>query len=913
MATLTVGPTGTYPSIAAAMAAALPGDTIQLEAGYQGETATITVENLTFTGNATNTGFTITLGAGIVEITWFPTGGGNTFLGNTGNNSIFASNGGNTIDGGLGFDVMNGGNGADRIISGVGNVAEVSVNGGGGQDTLVIDRSTATAPISVSSPFGPPVVTDVLGTWTYASIERIEFTGGSGDDVAAAAGILRGNGGNDILRLAQENSGPNLAYGGEGDDRLTGVGELFGEAGNDILTGEFGVLFLSGGDGNDTISTSATHASIDGGAGQDLATIFTDNGNHTISIANSSVLQTFAGGQTLVGIEQISLTLGSGNDTITGGDLMDTLLGNAGNDVLNGGGANDRLVGSTGNDVLDGGDGADELTGDSGGDILRGGAGDDILVQGYITLIDGPDHYDGGTGTDRIYLQPFSAVDETISLADPSVVQTLSNGSTFVNIEQIDIVSGLGNDRITGGALADGLNGGNGNDVLDGGLGADGLNGGAGDDTLISGIGNTVEAGMIGGDGIDTVIIDRTGGNSPLNWRAWFIQGVEIFRITGSEGNDVWTASLLDDVLIGNGGQDLLEGGGGNDLIEGGAGNDVLDGGLGVDTASYASNSAAVFVQLQLQGTVQHIGAAGSDTLRNFENLLGSAFDDVLFGDNVANTITGGAGNDTIEGFGGDDILDGGDGRDTVSYQNATGGNVAVSLLGAANGGAGNDTVLNFENIVGSVFNDVLFGNDVANELLGGSGNDTINGGLGNDILQGEAGNDTAAYTYAAVGVTVTLGAQGIAQNTTGAGLDTLTGFENLAGSGFNDVLIGDANVNLLAGGDGADILNGGGNGDILAGGAGADFFILSAAADSANAAPDIITDFLSGTDKLDLRAFARTGDGIAVSTSGVYTVVSIDVGNNGSIDSRVLLANNAAIATADILLAPAAEGWLIG
>ena len=74
------------------------------------------------------------------------------------------------------------------------------------------------------------------------------------------------------------------------------------------------------------------------------------------------------------------------------------------------------------------------------------------------------------------------------------------------------------------------------------------------------------------------------------------------------------------------------------------------------------------------------------------------------------------------------------------------------------------------------------------------------------------------SYEHAAAGVTVSL-AVTAAQNTWGAGTDTLSGFENLTGSAFNDVLTGSSGVNVLIGLNGNDTLNGGGGADTMIGG----------------------------------------------------------------------------------------------
>src|SRR5207237_882660 len=135
----------------------------------------------------------------------------------------------------------------------------------------------------------------------------------------------------------------------------------------------------------------------------------------------------------------------------------------------------------------------------------------------------------------------------------------------------------------------------------------------------------------------------------------------------------------------------------------------------------------------------------------------------------------------------------------------ATGVTVDLNLQGGAQNtiAAGSDTLIGFENLIGSALSDTLTGDGNAN---------IIEGGLGNDILAGGLGNDTASYAGAAAGVTVSLALQGAGQNTVNAGTDTLSGFENLQGSGFNDSLTGDANANTLTGGAGDDTLNPGAN-----------------------------------------------------------------------------------------------------
>ncbi|HWI81046.1 calcium-binding protein [Ramlibacter sp.] len=309
--------------------------------------------------------------------------------------------------------------------------------------------------------------------------------------------------------------------------------------------------------------------------------------------------------------------------------------------------------------------------------------------------------------------------------------------------------------------------------------------------------------------------------------------------LTGTSSADQLRGGAGNDTLLGAAGDDLLEGGPGDDWLQGGSGSDSLDGGAGLgDTADYSDAPGAVGVNLWWN--VQTGDAAG-DSLTNIEHLTGSAFDDALFGNEFGNSIAGGAGNDTIYGLSGNDTLSGGTGSDWLdggsgaadfaSYADATAAVDADLGIGSATGGAGSDTLVNIEGLIGSAFGDRLNGDDWDNILRGGAGNDTLNGGAGDDVIaggsgddaiQGGIGSDTADYSVAgsASGVVVDLVA-GAASG--GAGSDTLGGIENVVGSGFGDAITGNAGPNFLDGRAGDDLLTGGAGRDSFVGGEGND------------------------------------------------------------------------------------------
>ncbi len=198
-------------------------------------------------------------------------------------------------------------------------------------------------------------------------------------------------------------------------------------------------------------------------------------------------------------------------------------------------------------------------------------------------------------------------------------------------------------------------------------------------------------------------------------------------------------------------------------------------------------------------------GADGNDTLENIENVIGSAFNDTLTGNSLANSLRGGVGDDTI---------DGGAGVDFALYNLASSG-VTVTLTdrvngvtgGTSSGTDGNDTLRNIESIIGSQFDDVLTGNSENNGFNGGRGNDTLNGGVG---------LDTAFYSDATGSVTVTLRDNGTGFSSGADGSDTLVNIENLFGGEFDDTLTGNRLANSFLGRGGNDKIDGGGGFDTV-------------------------------------------------------------------------------------------------
>jgi Ca2+-binding RTX toxin-like protein len=187
-----------------------------------------------------------------------------------------------------------------------------------------------------------------------------------------------------------------------------------------------------------------------------------------------------------------------------------------------------------------------------------------------------------------------------------------------------------------------------------------------------------------------------------------------------------------------------------------------------------ASAVALVAVLLMLPATAD---AAVPRCFGKRATIVGTRRADVLKGTTNADVIVGLAGGDVIKGLGGADRICGGKGTDTLI------------------GGSGNDLM------VGDVGNDTMRGGAGSDAFFGGAGSDTFNGGTGID--------DLVSYFFAPSAVQVDLAA-GTAAG--GEGTDTVTGIEDIEGSGFDDSLTGDMAWNFFYPGAGNDTVVGGGD-----------------------------------------------------------------------------------------------------
>ena len=345
---------------------------------------------------------------------------------------------------------------------------------------------------------------------------------------------------------------------------------------------------------------------------------------------------------------------------------------------------------------------------------------------------------------------------------------------------------------------------------------------------------------------------------------------------TGTAGADSLLGTSGNDTLTGLGGDDTLDGSTGADSLVGGAGNDL-----------YIVDNAGDVVTEAL--------SAGTDTVRTtlLAYTLGANVEALIFsgvgnfggtGNTLANSITGGAGDDTLNGGSGADTLVGGAGNDTYVVDNtgdvvtedpASGiDTIRVSLASyslAARPNVENLTYTGTGNFSG-------VGNGLDNVLNGAAGADTLDGGIGADTLVGGAGNDTYLIDNAGDVATEAASAgtdtvrTGLVAYALGLNLENLvfTGLGNFSGTG-------NALANSITGGAGDDTLDGSAGADTLVGGAGNDTYIVGSAnevvTEAAGAGTDTVRTSLSsytlGTNLENLTfvgsgSFAGTGNTLA-------------------------------------------------
>ena len=817
----------------------------------------------------------------------------NILTGNDANNGLNGGVGNDTLFGGAGHDDLIGGAGVDSLVGGIGNDNyEVNL-----KTTGVAGTATAVASLE------DIIVESALIT---GGIDAVVLTGSANlikaSTIILAAGLenLYAEGTGSTKLNLTGNAAANDITGNDANNIILGLGgsdTLVAGAGDDTLNGGVGADVLSGGDGNDTYISELVLITVAPGqtkAGTLDSYVTDTSGIDTIKYSgavNAVNFETFDLSQ-LTGYENIDISAtGATKLNLTGNDADNTLTGNLANNILTGGAGDDTLIGGAGRDSLSGGADNDSLDGGLGIDTMEGGLGDDVylvdMIGNVVTGIGG---------------------DITTELADEgndTVITKFTSSLTsaqFANIENLTL-TGVAAINATGNAVANTLTGNDGANILDGGLGADTLSGGKGNDTYVVNESGDLVIELLSiaqGGGVDLVksaitftlsatnLENLTLTDGSANGGAASIDGTgNQFKnvITGNAGNNILIGGLENDTLFGGDGADQLDGGRDNDSMVGGNGDDIYTVDSFKDIVVESNAVAAVggtdIVNVAIE-IVQGIYTLGKNienaTLTNSVvfSLIGNGLNNVLTGNNFANFIDGGAGADTIHG----------------------GNGTGSSLFG----GDGNDSV------------------------IGGTGVDTIEGGAGNDALDGGSGavGNWLSYFNSKAAVTVDL-SNTSAQNTMGAGTDTLLNFANLYGSKLGDDLTGNSANNIIQGYIGNDVVAGGLGNDILTGDAGNDQLFGEDGNDELRGG--VGSDTLDGGAGIDNVNYIGSTAGVKVSLSLVVAQNTIGEGTDtlinlenvyGSNFKDVLTGNNEAnvlsgVAGNDTLFGGAGDDTLIG
>ncbi len=473
---------------------------------------------------------------------------------------------------------------------------------------------------------------------------------------------------------------------------------------------------------------------------------------------------------------------------------------------------------------------------------------------------------------------------------------------------------------LKGGAGSDYLIGGDGNDKLDGGLGTDAAEGGLGNDTYFLGSASDIAL-EAADEGVDLVQ------SSDFGIDLARYGAVENGIVLGSASVGLF-GNALDNALSGTSGDNVIDGRTGADLMTGGLGNDtyIIDtfGDQVTELANGGTDSIQSSVTVSLRSGVTIEPIPGLDivlnAMLNVENitLTGNQAIDA-FGDQFVNSLKGNGAANLLDGGGGADKMTGGDGDDTYVVDDSqdeifefSGGGtdtVRSSVLGLDLTSVRFDGIENAE-LRGSL---ALFltGDSGRNLLIGNSGSNRIDGGGGGDTMIGGAGNDTFVIKdglFDEVIEEVSGGTDTVESATASLGLSSFANVENARLTGAANLsLAGNAGANTLIGNDGNNVLTGGGGSDRLTSGLGNDDFRYFSSGDSALSARDVITDFLAGSDDIDLSALATAPNSFTFRGTSAFagsgqqvrffqtkstnsTTVEVDSNGDGSADMAITL-----------------------
>jgi len=798
-------------------------------------------------------------------------------IGGAGDDILYGEADNDMIMSGKGNDFMVGGDGDDNYIyyrgDGVDTILDVSTAMEGNsllfgdiyyediQGKVEVDDNEVIIRIGNGDEIHLTGIDPETGLPTSHVVDVIGFADGKAityqDLLAGNNPVIRGTEGDDFIEgssldnIMEGFSGNDTIYGGDGNDTIYGGDGndiVYGGRGDDTLHGGSGrnTYYYFPGDGSDTVyDNGVLYGPIDnvisfgsgispGGLKLRLGSLLIDLGNEGDSIRipefnpqdarANPVIGTFefADGTILTYDELIDrgfdLDGTTGDDVITGTNVVDRINamgGNddissgAGDDVLTGGRGDDSLAGGEGNDtyVFNLGDGVDTIT-----DLSLPSEGNTIIIGDGITKNDlsfvrddGFLAINVGDNGDAIQLLNFdqdeingSLVVRTLEFADgtqmnltdllnraPVVVNPIDNQTTMEDsVFLFTIPSDTFHDSDAGDSLAYSATIADGT-ALPAWLTFDSAT------MTFAGVPTNDDVGMLS----LTVTVTDTAGTSVSS----------DFKIEVLNVNDVPVvpAPILDRTIQGN--EPFTFAVPANTFRDVDAGDTLtytatladgtsLPSWLTFDAATRTfsgtpTNNNTGLLSLRVTAT-DTSGALAADEF----NLTVERNAEVIYGTNHFDFISAGNNDTDIYGLGGMDIIWAGNG------------------------------------------NDAIYGGDGIDILLGNGGNDILDGGACADLMTGGAGDDTYIVdNWLDVLVENYNGGTDSVQSSVTYGLGAnmenlqLTGTEAINGTGniLNNILSGNVAVNTLTGNDGNDTLDGNAGNDGLSGGNGSDTYLF--------------------------------------------------------------------------------------
>jgi Ca2+-binding RTX toxin-like protein len=573
-----------------------------------------------------------------------------------------------------------GGSGNDSINT---DTAAGTVNGGGGIDHWQANLAALTT--NVVFTLGATTAIAAAGLTSILGLERITLTTGSGNDNVTGGGesdSITTGAGNDLINAKTRMPGAaplDFVDGGAGADTLIvdasaetlGV-QLFaggaprfsvrsdsGNVGVDAFNVE-NIRFTAGA-GDDVINTDTAAGTVNGGAGVDhwQANLAALASNVAFTLGTTTAIAA-AGLTSILGLERITLTTGSGNDNIVGGGRSDSITTSAGNDTIDAGA---RIPGGLPFDFVDGGVGSDTLIVNASAETLgvqlfaggaprfavrsdsgrfgvdafnvervqfTGGAGNDVINTDTAA-----GSVDGGGGIDHWQANLAALATNVVFTLGTTTAIAAAGLTSLLDLERISLTTGSGNDNVIGGGQSDSIVTGGGNDIVNvrtripGPSPLDFADGGAGSDLLIvDAAAETLGVQLFAG-GSPTFALRSDSGEFGADAFSF-----ERVRFTGGTGDDNANGAANNDTIATGAGDDSLSGGAGNDTLTSTSGNDVFFGGLGADQMTCGAGRDLFDYDLAVQSSA----ANGIDSISDFS----AAFDTFDLSGIDANSLAGG-------------------------------------------------------------------------------------------------------------------------------------------------------------------------------------------------------------------------------------------------------------------------------